>query len=809
MRRSPRSCIIKAWFSIWILALLFSIPSRGATVDIYRDAYGVPSILSETDEGALFGLGWVHAEDRAFQMHFSLRIIQGRTAELFGEIDKQKAGDTTVTHDRKMRLMGYYHSATRVAANLDPETQALLQAYCDGVNDYIEQHSDSLLHLFETYELSPEPWTPADCIAVWWNMGKFFSGEGLHDTLTYHRQMEEEPGRERPPRGDRGNPQLQELMRRARSFTPPKDDSAAVVQRTDVTDEWLDEVHAFIQEKAALVEDDSSGEITPKFSHAWVVGGEKTTTGSSVLVSDPQTPVRNPSLFYEAHYAGKTFNVRGIGVAGSPIILIGFTESVAWGLTALGADQADQFFIDVHPDDPTRYRFEGEWQTMEVRSEEIRVRDGESIPLEIRETRFGPIINGIAHGVREGETVALKRIPQAETGRETIQGYLAMIRADNTAAFSTALEGWRFPSANIVFGDKHGDIGFWTMAAIPMRSPLSRQGGRATHMGTESERDWLGIMPYKYLPHVINPERGHIHSGNHRPIGSFYPSLLGISTGSAGDTDRSWRLHQRLNDQDKFTPADVLDIHYDTTNAIKKSLITIAKYLHAADSPFSEPATQALEYLHDWHENGSKSDLRIIGTELANEIPTQFRLMNSELAFQYGGGLSGLCFMLKTLEQQMEEETELDPLVGEYLDDILSQAWHSAERKYGRNPDRWNSNAQQAITRRPMPYFETLDRFYGLDESLDMTFPGLYCIDGGTILSQAAQSYTQFVPMHNPDEALSMLPIGQSEHPDSPYRTATFDLWAKGELKPAPISRNRIQERHNHIVQLVRETKPK
>lgn len=783
---------MKFWLSLSLGILLFPPlllsapdPSWGK-IELLRDEWGIPHIFADSDAGAFYGLGYAHAQDRAFQMVFSLRIIQGRTAEVLGNRPKQKQGETTLTHDRKFRILGFYCSAQRLIPHLDPESVLFLQAYSQGVNDVLQNQPSQRLPLFQTYDLALEPWTPADCIATWWHMGYFFSGEGLHDTLRFHQLKDETT--------PAGRGQTRPLPQ---DFTPPVDDAAAVIQEQDVSPAWLEEVRAFMHEKSVAVLSPASGEEGPKFSHAWVVGGKKTTTGSAVLVSDPQTPVRNPSMFYEAHISGKTFNARGIGVPGSPLFLIGWTAHVAWGLTALGADQADQFFLHTDQVHPGQYRYDGEWRPITSVTETIQVKGESPQTLVVQESHFGPIVNAIAHDVRPGETVALQRVPLCDTDRETIQGAVAMLRAQNAEAFFDALAGWRFPSANIVFGDTQGRIGYSVLGAIPLRSPLALDGAQATHIGSESRYDWLGFMPPHLLPHAFDPANGYFLSANHRPIGSFYPNTLGNSTGSNGDTLRSWRLRQRLQEQESFTPEAVLVIHEDQVNAAKQGILQLAYHARDVQQAYLSPDTlDLLAYLEPWYAHGAQSDWAIPGTELADRIPTMFRMMGTELAILYGGGESGLAKFLKSVRQRLEAdphaaltEAELD-----WIDTTLETAWVQTANQFGPLPEAWHTLALEANAQQKLPYMDSLDGFGGLDPRHDLALPSLSCLDGGTIHSQRAQSYTQWVPLHDVDQALSILPIGQSEHPDSPYRLSTYTLWSQGKLHPAPLSRAAVEK---------------
>ena len=309
----------------------------------------------------------------------------------------------------------------------------------------------------------------------------------------------------------------------------------------------------------------------PKFSHAWVVGRARSTTGSAVLVSDPQTPVRNPALFYEFHVQGKTFNARGIGVPGSPIILIGFTDKVAWGRHGSGSRSGRSV--------PARYRSGttgsvsfsmGKWRAMAVRQETIKVKGREPIDFTVRETHLGPVVTAFCFAQPGEPEVAVKRIPICETDRETIQGALAMMRARNVREFDAALAGWRFPSVNLIFGDCEGNIGYRAVAAIPLRSRQDPSNGRQAQPGHRLDQDWRGMLPYELLPGVVNPESGYLYSGNHRPVESWYPLPLGAMTGTGGDTLRSWRLRERLETKKTFKPEEVLEIHYDAVNPARR-----------------------------------------------------------------------------------------------------------------------------------------------------------------------------------------------------------------------------------------------
>lgn len=792
---------MSSWLLKSSLLALLCVLSAGAeeqSAEVLRDPWGIPHVFADTDAGAFQGLGYATAEDRAFQMTYSLRIIQGRLAEVIGDVRQMNRNETSLDHDRKMRTFGFHRAAQRTASRLDPETLGLLQAYCDGVNAYFREHRDGLHPLFAQTGLQPEPWTPADCLASWWHLGQFFASDGTRDLIAGRNEAAgQRPGRfagGQPPGRGEGRPGERPVAPADLKPLPP-DDEPAVVKRTDVPGEWIERVSRYAREH---VQSSSGGDgpAGPKFSHAWVVGGQRTTTRSSVLVSDPQTPVRNPSLFYEFHVQGRTFNARGIGVPGSPIILIGFTDQVAWGVTALGADQADLFQLDTDSARPDHYRFDGQWRPMTVHREVIRIKGGEPIEYAVRETHLGPVATAFCFAQPGEAEVALKRIPICETDRETIQGAIGMLRARNAHKFDAALAGWRFPSANMVFGDRAGNIGYRAVAAIPVRSRLDSTSGRGAQPGHTSEQDWQEILPYELLPGVMNPAAGFLYSGNHRPFESWYPISLGTSTGAGGDTIRSWRLRERLQTRERFTPEDVRAIHFDAVNPARREIVRLGLHLRdVLKRELSADARAALAHLEPWHGAGASTSLSAPGAELAIELNTFFRFMVTDLALIYGGGESGLAYFLKTATARLQGNPQADvsPLEQDYIERALAGAWQSARQKYGPDPTAWNARARQAVQQRRLGYYESLDGFPALDAAQALEQPALPRIDGGTIGCQTAQSYTQWVPMHDPDQAQSILPIGQSERPDSPSRTSTLALWGEGRLHPAPLSREKVQ----------------
>lgn len=432
---------------------------------------------------------------------------------------------------------------------------------------------------------------------------------------------------------------------------------------------------------------------------------------------------------------------------------------------------------------------------MAIRAERIRVKGSAEVQLTVRETHLGPVVSEFCFRQPGDPEVALKRVPLCETNRDTIQAVFAMLRAKDAAELAKAFGGWRFPTANCLYGDADGHIGFVTLGAIPVRARSAPEpNGNLAMPGTGDADDWQGFVPQDLLPHVVDPKAGLLWSANHRPIGAFYRIPLGISTGSMGDTIRSWRLRELLVRTNRFSPDDVLQVHFDAVNPARRELVRLG--LHVRDTGqagLSEASSNALNVLEKWLSAGASSDLTCEGAGLATRISTFFRMMATPVALKYGGGESGLARFLKDASSRLHEDpkAKLESDECRFIDRVLSEAWN-VERATGRNEARAPATRASA-QRRPLGWFDSLDGFGSLDPAQDVATPGITCLDGQTIHCQSAQSYTQWVPLHDVDSAETVCPIGHSDRPDRRCRTSTMELWAAAKLHPAPLGREAVE----------------
>jgi len=737
------------------------------TVEIVRDYWGIPHIFASSSEGVFYGLGYATAQDRMFQMEYSRRIVKGRISELVGEKGLQS--------DKVWRTIGWYKNAQQTAENLDPQTTQLLQAYSAGVNHYLQ--GSSLLYLFENYGVTPEPWTVADSIACWYRLSYHFSGldKGEVTNLYDFEELAEQVGFE------------EAIMQLFTSSI--LDETGAIVQEQDMNPDLIAEIKDYLAGYGyeynflAVI---SEMEEQPKASHAWVVGGNRTTTGTALLHSDPQLLINSPSFWYEFHISGGEFNARGIGVAGAPGMLIGWNENVAWGATAAKGDVVDLYRLEINPQNPDEYLYDGIYRGMEVSNEEITMRDGTRVPIKYRKTMLGPVVTSLLSNLAQDE-FAMQHAEVYNSSLCSLKSAIEIMKATDYQSFRTAIENYMSPSIHMIYGDKDGNIAYQLLSGVPLRSSAYPFFGRVAQPGNSSVYNWIEILPKRYLPHTFNPESGAISTANNLAAGSWYPLPMSFGT---GDTIRSWRLRERLSMQFLFSPEEVLAIHQDTVNPAVREMVRLARHITGnLNQTLSSQAMRALDALESW--NGQYNTSQQVYPLISN-FNLMFRSSNTPLALVYGGGEGGLCSFAKKVSHDLNINSFYVPTEEEknYVNNLLGNAWTKTVSDLGSNSSEWLSKYDQTIY---VKYQNNLENFGSLDSRTDFTSPPLICKHTATILSQHGNSYSQNVRFDSIDLSKSLLPPGISEDPNSSFFDNQIPLWAEGELHLSPLSREIIE----------------
>ena len=533
-----------------------SVAGLDGQVEIVRDKNGVPHIFASTDNDAFFALGYVHAQDRLWQMELQRRIGAGRLSEIMG--------DVTLDVDKFLRTLGTYRAGVSAWRALDTETKLAIEAYVAGVNGWIEE-GHTLPVEFLILGVTPEPWTVYDSM-VWskmmmWDLGGNWDDELLRALLL------PAVGQER----------TEELM-------PGYPSGATTILASDNAYSLLT-LDSFLKDNLQLGGLDMG-------SNSWVIAGRHTESGQPLLANDPHLGASIPSIWYLVELQGEELHVTGTTFPGLPIVPIGHNDNIAWGLTNMGPDVQDLFIERINPQNPNQYEVDGEWVDMTIVGEEILVKGEEEIlQYAARSTRHGPLISDVAGKVTSPLALRWTALDEGDT---TAVAFFNMLYASNWDEFTDALSSYVAPSQNIVYGDREGNIGYYGPGRIPVRS---KGNGTAPVPGWSSDYEWKGWIPFEELPHAFNPDEGFIVTANNKVVQDDYPYFISSSWAPPYRAERVLELiEQRTARGLKLSRADMVQIQGDQ---VSRQVQELMPYLLAVD-PKDDREMMALEFLRKW-----------------------------------------------------------------------------------------------------------------------------------------------------------------------------------------------------------------
>ena len=446
-----------------------------APVEVLRDPFGVPHIFGTSVEDVARATGFVHAQDRLFQMELSRRMGTGTLAEVLGE--------PGLSLDRRVRRLGLGLAARTELERTDPEARAVLDAYAQGVNAYLTAQKGSLPPEFQILGFQPRPWEPADSLAIvkWMSLllSENASVELLRSQLTETVGIEAAyllTGLAPPPTDSANNTEAGQGLGKLASLSAPSG-------------------HRFLRAGA---------------SNAWVVSGARSTTGAPLLASDPHLRLGIPSTWYEIHLSGAGLNVAGASLPGLPMVIIGHNDRIAWGVTALYADVQDHYVERINPSDPGQYAVGDVWESFQSFQETISVAGGTPVTLPIQHSRHGVVVS---EQPQNGQMLALRW--DAPWNGDSALALLRLNRASGWFEFTEALRTLTSPALAFVYADVEGNIGFFPAGEVPVRTGFD---GTTPVDGASGQFEWQGYIPHELKPVVLNPEEGFIISANHKMV---------------------------------------------------------------------------------------------------------------------------------------------------------------------------------------------------------------------------------------------------------------------------------------------------
>ncbi len=519
-----------------------ALSGLSAPVTVKRNKNGVPTIRAESEADAYRVLGYLHAQDRLWQMEMTRRIGAGRLSEVIGS--------SGLGFDRYIRTLGLYPLAQAQVDTLSDDAGAALQAYVDGINAYLENRPDPLPPEFQLLFHQPEPWTAADSL-IWGRLMAFQLSTNQGDERLRARLA-----------GVLSDEQLADILPDAPAFpvTIPKDVTSAALRIPDVPE--------LLQSRGA--------------SNAWILSGERSMQGKPILANDPHLAFSAPSLWYLARIETPTLTLAGATVPGVPFHILGHNDRIAWGMTTTYADTQD-LFIETLSEDGRQYRTPEGWKDITVIPETIKVRFGDDVTQLVRITHHGPILSDLSDNASPANTATALAFTGLRGDDTTADALYRLNRATDRQSFIDALRLYVAPVQNIHYADVDGTIGLIAAGAIPVRL---NGNGLAPVDGASGAYDWTGLLDFDDLPQSFAPPSGLLFSANHRLVDEPYPHLIAAHWPPGF---RSLRLDQLLGETPASPAAQSVDWQQDIVSPAAATLTPFLTRLEP-DSALSQAA---------------------------------------------------------------------------------------------------------------------------------------------------------------------------------------------------------------------------
>jgi len=735
------------------------LKSLKGEVDVYYDDRSVPHIFADEVMDALFVQGYVTASQRLFQMDVTIRAAGGRLSEVLGE--------RTLERDQLQRRRGMVYAAENTLATWksDQEGFAMIEAYCAGVNTYIDQLQPADYPLeFKLLNYAPEPWTPLKSALLMKSMAQMlcsrendlessnalkFFGRDAFDFLYPEYNPDEVP-------------------------IIPKDVNWDHIQVDPLSSEKSSPPLGFIQHRALPKPPESLG------SNNWAVAGSKTQSGVPILCNDPHLKLTLPSVWFEVQLNTAEFNVYGVSLPGFPGVVIGFNEHIAWGMTNVSHDVMDWHTIDWVDEGKTKYRLDGKEEMAVVRVEEIYLK-GQKEPIidSVKYTVWGPVVYDTKS---EYKDMAMNWIAHQGHGNEA-KVFYQLNRAKNYEEFKAAAKYFAVPAQNLVFASKEGAIAMQVQGKFPLRK---FEQGRFVQSGNTTMNQWKGFIPQEHNPGVLNPVSGFVASANQRSTGEDYPYYY---TGGFADY-RGRILSRKLSEIQKASIKDMMALQNDEY-ALKaeEALPTLLEMMEEVE--LEEEEGRWLSNLREWKYNYGREEMPPI---LFDEWIRSFYANTWD---EFDGIKDSIDILMPETWKTISMLVNLPD--HEYFDiqstptreiakDVAVISFQKAcnkikewKKEHPQTPLTWGNYKTDRVNHLArLPAFSSDELPVGGDRHV------LNAIRWG-----AGPSWRMIVELGEEVKAFGVYPGGQSGNPGSPFYDNMIESWAKG----AYYELNLMQER--------------
>lgn len=736
------------------------LPALQKNATVYFDERLVPHVVAESEEDGFFVQGYLHARFRLWQMEFQVMAAGGRISEIVGE--------AALEFDRGKRRLGMVYAAENLLreAEADPQSKMMMDAYTAGVNAYIASLTQVELPLeYKLLQYRPEPWSNFKTALFIKEMTRTLAGGADDLSLTQLRDFF----------GDATVrllfPQVQDslspVVPAGTVFPPP-----AVVPAAPASADSL-------YFKTVMPAADSLQEIDQpdknNGSNNWAVNGSKTASGAPILCNDPHLNLSLPAIWFEMQLTTPAVNAYGVSFPGTPGIIIGFNEHIAFGFTNSSRDVMDFYNIRFRDGSKKQYFFDSTWREADLRIETIQVRDQPAVHDTVAYTVFGPVMYDASFPAKANGSDALAVRWKAHDPSNELLFWYYLDRAASYEDYKQALQYFTAPAQNVVFASRSGDIAIWQQGVFP-----ARWEGQGVYVmpGEDSSYMWQGMIPTEENPHIVNPEQGFVSSANQRPADSAYPYFIP----GHYDLYRGIAINRRLQDMQNITVADMRHLMNDNFNVFAETVRPLllkhiqedvlqgkeVVYLEAVRnwSLHNDVDEKGATLFHLWFEQFKKQVWQDeLGKAGVKEYPSDGTLaellLRNDTSFVFADDINTP--EIETLPDVVTAAFKSIAPVADSLEAAGSLAWGKSK----------NTSVYHLLGDRALPFART----------------GLPVGGGKHIINATAHSHgpswKMIVHLLDTPEAYVVYPGGQSGNPGSRYYDQFIDQWAAGDLYKA------------------------
>lgn len=760
----------------------FRLNGLSGEVEIVRNTHNVPHIFGQSDPDVFFGLGFAHAQDRLWQMQMLRRTAQGRLSEMFGR--------RTLRVDELMRRLDIYGLARTSFAAQDPETQAALEAYAEGVNAWLritnERARGRGAPEFFVFTAEMPLWQPADSLAILKLMAVQLNSQIAREVQRARVSMLVAPERLRDLMPDAPGSGMAALPDFSSLFP-------GVAPSTQIT---LAQDPLSPIRPATLAGASNSFAATPA----------RAASDGAILANDPHLELTAPSAMYLARLELATGGVIGATIPGLPVILSGRSEALGWGITSSYMDDSDVFLEELNPENPSQYRTPDGWAEFETRGSIIRIKDEDPVTLTLRWSENGPVLSGALYDLGtitppgHVATIGWTALAPDDT---TMTAAMRLMGAQDIDAALEAGEIYVAPSQVLMLASRDR-IAMQLLGRMPRRDADHETQGRMPAAGWKSENRWLGTLPYSANPRFLDPESGILGNTNNKILDRPFP--LHVSH-DWGDTQRIERFQHLMRQRNVHTRDSFIEAQLDTVSPAARLLLPLV----AADLWFSGEAApagtrahlrqRALRLLADW--NGEMNEhlpepliyaawmrglqTRLIRDELGPLAETFLHVdpVFIERVFRDTDGASEWCNIVQSSVRETCTEIAIS---------ALDEALLRLTERYGENVESWRwGDAHMATHRHSVLGDVALMRhFVNIRQS---TSGGDHTLMRGRTSGRDPEPfanvhgavYRGVYDFADPESSVFILSTGQSGHPLSRHYDDLGDLWRRGEYIPMTL----------------------